>query len=116
GLARILPSAVGAALRAPADTPTTEAGAVLGTLQYMAPEQIEGLPADARTDIFAFGALLYEMLTGRRAFEGTSTAALIAAIVRADAPSVLPHELGRIVRRCLEKDPIRRYQSARDLI
>jgi serine/threonine-protein kinase len=82
----------------------------------MAPEQIEGRPADARTDIFAFGALLYEMLTGRRAFEGTSTPALIAAIVRAEAPSVLPRDLGRIVHRCLEKDPIRRYQSARDLI
>ena len=116
GLARILRSDVGAAVPAPSDTPMTEAGAVLGTLQYMAPEQIEGLPADARTDIFAFGAVLYEMLTGRRAFEGTSMAALIAAIVRAEAPSVLPGELGRIVRRCLAKDPIRRYQSARDLI
>jgi serine/threonine protein kinase len=116
GLARILPSDVVAAVPAPADTPMTEAGAVLGTLQYMAPEQIEGLPADARTDIFAFGALFYEMLTGQRAFAGTSTPALIAAIVRAEAPSVSPRELGRIVHRCLAKDPIRRYQSARDLI
>jgi eukaryotic-like serine/threonine-protein kinase len=116
GLARLVPSDVGAASPLTADTPMTEAGAVLGTLQYMAPEQIEGRPADARSDIFAFGALLYEMLTGRPAFEGTSTAALIAAIIRADVPSVLPRELGRIVCRCLEKDPIRRYQSARDLI
>ena len=82
----------------------------------MAPEQIEGRPADARTDIFAFGAVLYEMLSGRRAFEGTSTASLMAAILRADAPSLLPRDLGRVVRRCLAKDPLHRYQSARDLL
>ncbi len=82
----------------------------------MAPEQIEGRPADARTDIFAFGALLHEMLTGRRAFEGASAAALMAAILREDPSWVHPREVGRIVRRCLEKDPLRRYQSARDLL
>ena len=116
GLARIVPLGVGTGL-VPTDTsPKTEAGALLGTLQYMAPEQIEGRPADARTDIFAFGALLHEMLTGRRAFEGTSTAALMAAILREEPPPVHPREVGRIVRRCLEKDPLRRYQSARDLL
>ena len=82
----------------------------------MAPEQVEGLPADARTDIFAFGALLHEMVTGRRAFEGTSSPAVMAAILREDPPSVQPREVGRIVRRCLAKDPLRRYQSARDLL
>ena len=82
----------------------------------MAPEQIEGRPADGRTDIFAFGALLFEMLTGRRAFEGASTAALMAAILREEPPSVHPREVGRIVHRCLAKDSLRRYQSARDLL
>ena len=89
GLARIAPTGVEAGSAGPTDPPMTEAGALLGTVQYMAPEQIEGRPADARTDIFAFGAVLYEMLSGRRAFEGTSTASLMAAILRADAPSLL---------------------------
>jgi Tol biopolymer transport system component len=117
GLARIVASAVAAGAPVLTDaTPKTETGAVLGTLQYMAPEQIEGQPADARTDIFAFGALLYEMLTGRRAFEGSSTAALMAATLREEPPPVYPRDVGRIVRRCLAKDPLRRYQSARDLL
>ena len=112
-----MPATVGTGLSVPTDTsPMTKAGAIFGTVQYMAPEQIEGRPADARTDIFAFGALLYEVLTGRRAFEGASTAALMAAIFREDPPPVLPPEVGRVVRRCLAKDPIRRYQSARDLL
>jgi serine/threonine-protein kinase len=118
GLARMAPSAADRRLTATAgDTaPVTEAGAVLGTLQYMAPEQIEGRPADARTDIFAFGIMLYEMTTGRRAFDGGTGAALMAAILREDPVPVYPHDLGRIVKRCLEKDPLRRYQSARDLV
>ncbi|MGE5835695.1 MAG: protein kinase domain-containing protein, partial [Acidobacteriota bacterium] len=116
GLARVIPSVLGAG-DAPTDiSPMTEAGAILGTLQYMAPEQIEARPADARTDIFAFGALLYEMLTGRRAFEGATQAAVMAAILREEPPPVHPREIGRIVRRCLAKDPLRRYQSARDLL
>ena len=117
GLARILASPAG---EGPSPTndraPMTEAGAMLGTLPYMAPEQIEGRPSDARTDIFAFGVLLYEMLTGRRVFEGTSSAALMAAILREEPPPVHPREVGRIVRRCLAKDPLHRYQSARDLL
>ncbi|HSC30050.1 MAG TPA: protein kinase, partial [Vicinamibacterales bacterium] len=117
GLARIMPYSLAAAAAIPADTVAkTETGAMLGTLKYMAPEQIEGRPADARTDIFAFGALLYEMLTGRRAVEGASTAAVMAAILREDPPPVHPPGVGRVVRRCLAKDPIRRYQSARDLL
>ena len=117
GLARIVPSSVGAGLGPSTDSvPMTAAGAMLGTVQYMAPEQVEGRPADARTDIFALGAVLYEMLTGRRAFAGTSTAALMAAILREDPPLAAPREVGRIVRRCLAKDPLRRYQSARDLL
>jgi serine/threonine protein kinase/Tol biopolymer transport system component len=117
GLARIMPAPVAAGVEAATDTsPMTEVGALLGTLQYMAPEQIEGQPADTRSDIFSFGALLYEMVTGRRAFDGASTAALIAAIIREDPPPLEPRALGRIVRRCLAKDPGRRYQSARDLL
>ena len=89
----------------------TQAGVVLGTLPYMAPEQIEGRVADARTDVFAFGATLYEMLTGKRAFDAGSTPGLIGAIVRGETPSVLamqpniPRALDDIIRTCLEKAP-----------
>ena len=88
----------------------------------MAPEQIEGLEADARTDIFAFGALLFEMLTGRPAFEGKTRASLLGAILKDEPPRVstmqplAPAALDRIVSTCLAKDPDERYQSARDLL
>src|SRR5688500_10155076 len=100
----------------------TVQGTILGTFQYMAPEQIEGLEADARTDIFAFGALLFEMLTGRTAFEGKTRASLIGAILKDEPPPVsrvqpvAPAALDRIVSTCLAKDPDDRYQSARDLL
>lgn len=103
-------------------TPLTGAGTILGTMQYMAPEQLEGKEADARSDIFAFGALLYEMITGKRAFEGTSQATLIAAIIeREPTPiSVLlpttPPLFERLVKKCLSKDPSKRWQSAADLL
>src|SRR5262249_8835082 len=99
----------------------TTAGTLLGTFQYMAPEQLEGKDADARTDIFAFGALLSEMASGRRAFEGGSQASVIAAIMGkepvplAQAAPLAPAALDRIVRRCLAKDPDDRWQSASDL-
>ena len=102
--------------------PLTEEGAILGTFQYMAPEQVEGLDTDARTDIFALGALLYEMLTGRKAFEGKSQASLISAILSseprpiAELRPMTPIRVGRIVRRCLAKDPDNRWQSARDIV
>jgi Tol biopolymer transport system component len=101
--------------------PLTTAGTVLGTFQYMAPEQLEGADADARTDIFALGAVLYEMTTGRRAFEGKTRSSLIAAIVSAQPPPisalqpVAPPALDHVVRRCLEKDPDDRWQSAHDV-
>jgi len=101
--------------------PLTGAGALLGTLPYMAPEQLEGRAADARTDIFAFGAILFEMLTGRRAFSGDSQASLIAAILeREPAPLTVlapgtPAALDRLVRKCLAKDPDVRWQSASDI-
>ena len=99
----------------------TKQGAIVGTLQYMAPEQLEGREPDTRTDIFAFGAVLYEMLTGKKAFEGKSHASLIGAIMQVE-PAALgviqpltPPTLERIVRRCLAKDPEDRWQNARDL-
>ncbi|MEP6714380.1 MAG: protein kinase [Terriglobia bacterium] len=99
----------------------TVVGAILGTAAYMSPEQAEAKSVDARSDVFAFGAVLYEMITGRRAFEGTSSIATVAAILRSEpepastvSPSV-PAELDRIVARCLRKDPERRFQTAADL-
>ena len=100
----------------------TVQGAILGTFQYMAPEQIEGQEADARTDIFAFGALLFEMLTGRPVFEGKTRASLLGAILKDEPPPVsrvqplVPAALDRTVSTCLAKDPDDRYQSARDLL
>ena len=106
----------------PAETPLTIEGTILGTLQYMAPEQLEGREADARTDIFAFGAVVYEMATGHKAFEGKSQASLIAAILeREPVPisSVRPlsaYALDQLVATCLAKKPDERWQSARDLL
>jgi len=100
----------------------TGQGTVLGTVGYMAPEQLRGQPVDPRADIFAFGAVLYEMLTGRRAFHGATPADTISAILKEDPPeltstvaAVVPQALDRIVRRCLEKNPDERFQSARDI-
>ena len=101
--------------------PLTEEGTILGTFQYMAPEQLEGNDADARTDIFALGAVLYEMATGRRAFDGKSRTSLIAAIVTSQPPPIssvqqmAPPALDHVVRKCLEKDPDDRWQSAHDV-
>ena len=99
----------------------TQEGTIIGTFQYMAPEQLEGREADARTDIFAFGATVYEMATGKRAFDGKSKASLIASILdRNPAPistvqPMTPPGLDRTVQICLAKDPDDRWQSARDL-
>jgi serine/threonine protein kinase/Tol biopolymer transport system component len=106
----------------PTTPPITQQGSILGTFQYMAPEQLEGHEADARTDIFAFGAVVYEMLTGTRAFSGKSQASLIGAIMHAQpAPMsslqpLVPAALERVVNTCLEKEPDERWQSARDLL
>src|SRR5262245_60502464 len=96
----------------------TAQGTILGTFQYMAPEQLEGKEADTRTDIFALGAVLYEMATGKKAFSGTSQASLIGAILHTEPPSISaiepmsPPALDRVVRTCLAKDPEERWQSA----
>jgi len=98
-------------------TQATTAGVIVGTLQYMSPEQLQGKPIDARSDIFAFGLVVYEMLTGRRAFGGESTAAVIGSILHtepAEDPRV-PESVARILRLCLAKNQEDRWQSARDL-
>jgi len=115
-------SEVVAAASVATQAPTTEAGTLLGTVPYMAPEQLEGQEADARTDLFAFGCVLYEMVTGRRAFDAASQASLIASILKdtprpmQDLQPLAPAALDWIVRRCLEKDPDERWQSAQDVV
>src|SRR5438309_10722936 len=102
------------------DTITAQ-GTILGTLQYMAPEQIEGGEINARTDIFAFGVVVYEMATGRKAFEGKTSASVMAKILEVDPPPMsslqplTPPALDRVVKKCLAKEPERRWQTARDL-
>jgi serine/threonine protein kinase len=123
GLAKVRPTQPVAGLTTRAGTPPlTGEGTILGTLQYMAPEQLEGHDADVRTDIFALGAVIYEMASGRKAFEGNSQASLIAAILEHDPPPLssecrlnLP-TLERVVVTCLAKKPDDRWQTARDLL
>lgn len=104
-----------------AGEPHTKDGQVVGTAAYMSPEQAEGKKVDARSDIFSFGAVLYQMVTGRRAFKGDSHAATVAAVLREEPESVsdvvatLPPDLDRLVARCLRKDPERRWQAMSDL-
>jgi len=99
----------------------TEPGMVLGTVGYMSPEQVRGEPVDPRTDIFALGTIIYEMLTGHRAFKRDSSIETLSAILKEEPPELLevnpniPSALDRLVRRCLEKDRQQRFQSARDL-
>jgi Tol biopolymer transport system component len=107
------------------DAPTmqvaTEAGVVMGTAGYMSPEQVRGKPADHRSDLFSFGAILYEMISGKRAFHGETPADTMSAILKEEAPELsetarnVPPGLERIVRHCLEKHPAQRFQSAGDL-
>jgi serine/threonine protein kinase len=103
------------------DKPLTQEGVMLGTVQYMAPEQLEGTEADNRTDIFALGEILYEMSTGRRAFQGSSKAQLMASIISSEPPAIstiqpmAPSALERTIRKCLAKDADDRWQSAHDV-
>jgi eukaryotic-like serine/threonine-protein kinase len=122
GLARVdQPSDLGRATSAPTASAPTDPGVVMGTAAYMSPEQVRGKPADARSDLFAFGAVLYEMLTGERAFARESTSESMAAILRDQPPEVsrktpgISPAIDRLVARCLEKSPDERFQSARDL-
>ncbi|HEY7369861.1 MAG TPA: protein kinase, partial [Thermoanaerobaculia bacterium] len=128
GLAKLAPPGSGVhsdsshlATEAQASIPLTERGTILGTYQYMSPEQLEGGEADARSDIFALGAILYEMATGRKAFSGKSQASLIGSILRDDPTSVsevapmIPPAFSRVIRTCLAKDPDDRFQTAHDV-
>ena len=104
-----------------ASDPLTAQGTIVGTMQYMAPEQLEGKEVDARTDIFAFGAFVYEMATGKRAFDGKTQASLIAAILEREPPlmstlqPMTPPALDRAVKKCLAKEPEKRWQAASDV-
>jgi Tol biopolymer transport system component len=124
GLAKAaVPLAVGATLTAAVTrtTPVTQQGMIVGTFQYMSPEQVEGKEVDARSDIFSFGAVLYEMLTGRRAFPGKSQLSVASAILEKDPEPIstlqpmTPPALERAVKRCLAKEQEDRWQTARDL-
>jgi Tol biopolymer transport system component/predicted Ser/Thr protein kinase len=125
GLAKAaLPLAAGATLSASATrtTPITQQGVIVGTFQYMSPEQVEAKELDARSDIFSFGSVLYEMLTGRAAFQGRSQLSVASAILEKDPESIsvlmpmTPPALDRAVRQCLAKNPEDRWQTARDLL
>jgi eukaryotic-like serine/threonine-protein kinase len=120
GLAKIRAGDIAGDSTRTVDT-VTEEGVILGTLQYMAPEQLEGKEADGRSDIFAFGAVVHEMATGKKVFEGKSRASIMAAILEREPPSLTtlnpltPQPLDRAIKRCLAKEPDDRWQSAIDL-
>ena len=121
GLAKLARSEASSDDGATMEALPTSVGTVLGTVGYMSPEQVRGTPADARSDIFALGAILYEMLFGQRAFRRDTSAETMTAILKEDPPELsltgkpISPALERIVRRCLEKNPQQRFQSARDL-
>jgi serine/threonine-protein kinase len=121
GLARITPLLDSQGETGPYISAATDPGAVMGTVGYMSPEQIRGLPADARSDIFSFGCVLYEMVTSLRAFQRDTGAETMTAILHDEPPDPasssrpVPAELGRIIRQCLAKNPNQRLHSARDL-
>ena len=125
GLARTVVATGSEDTKSPTAAPATSPGTLLGTAGYMSPEQVKGLSADARSDIFSFGCVLYEMLSGRRAFRRETVAETLTAILREDAPELtapgsaasgIAPALDRLVRHCLEKAPEERFQTARDLV
>jgi len=121
GLAKLTQADAGDESHSPTQTRQTDPGAVLGTVGYMSPEQVRGTAVDHRSDIFSFGAILYELLSGQRAFKKETSAETMAAILREDPPDLAkttpapPPALERIVAHCLEKNPQERFASARDL-
>src|SRR5256884_1010651 len=123
GLAKeVVPLANGATITAAAQSsPVTEEGTIIGTFQYMSPEQVEGKELDGRSDIFSLGAVLYEMVTGQRAFQGQSQLSVASAILEKEPAPIstvkplTPPALDHAIRRCLAKDPEERWQTARDV-
>ena len=125
GLAKLripaVPTSMSGATRLATATPNTSQGTILGTVEYMSPEQLEGRDADARSDIWALGAVLYEMATGSRPFEGNSPASVIGAILKDTPPPVstrqplAPRALDHVIERCLAKDPDERWQNIGDV-
>ena len=117
GLAKLTEDTVSSEDETRTERAHTEEGAIVGTISYMSPEQAEAKKLDARSDIFSFGAVLYEMLTGRKAFQGDSRVSTLSAILKDDPkpPENLPVEVDRVLRRCLRKDPARRFQSMADV-
>jgi eukaryotic-like serine/threonine-protein kinase len=121
GLAKLIQTDTDLSGEAPTQQVGTESGMVMGTVGYMSPEQVRGKAADSRTDIFSFGAVLYEMLSGKRAFHGDSAVDTMSAILKEEPPDLtetnrnVSPALERIVRHCLEKNPAERFQSARDV-
>ena len=122
GLARkVPPVARGEETGAPTDSGHTEPGTATGTVGYLSPEQVRGQAIDHRSDIFSFGAVLYELLSGKRAFQRGSAAETMAAILKEEPPELsdpgryIPPFLDQVMRHCLEKDPDDRFQSARDI-
>jgi serine/threonine protein kinase len=122
GLAKLTHAAKGVdwGLAEPSES-LTKSGAIVGTVAYMSPEQAEGKAVDARSDIFSFGAMLHQMVTGRRAFKGDSNISTLSAILHEEPEPVsriaggVPQELERIITRCLKKDPERRFQHMDDV-
>lgn len=121
GLAKPAVVLTGAEVTAASSSPVTEQGTIVGTFQYMSPEQVEGKDVDARSDIFSLGSVLYEMLTGRRAFEGKSRLSVASAILDKEPEPITiikpmtPLALDHVIRRCLAKDPEERWQTGRDV-
>src|SRR6185312_6576757 len=121
GSAPLLSAALTMTSPQPANSPLTQQGALLGTVQYMSPEQFRGTDADARSDIFAFGAVLYEMAAGRPAFAGKSQISLASAILEKDPEPLaaldktIPDALDAVIAACLAKDPEERFASAHDV-
>jgi serine/threonine protein kinase len=121
GTAPLLSAAMTVTSPSPQQSPLTQQGTLIGTVQYMSPEQIQGIEADSRSDIFAFGAMLYEMATGRRAFEGKSQIKVASAILEDEPQPVsvmqktAPRGLDRLIATCLSKDPAQRLQCAHDV-
>ena len=121
GLAKLMEGANAREMQATGTAPETHEGVILGTVSYMSPEQAEGKPVDPRSDIFSFGSVLYEMVTGRKAFQGDTKVSILSAILREEPQKAsevvagLPREMEKIINRCLRKDPNRRFQHMGDV-